>query len=82
VGKSDGTNHWGTRMNLVTIRCTETDWRHILEHNLEDGLEVELLKLNWECDADYCRGLARKHSMTFELTKEHNYGVFKKMKPN
>jgi hypothetical protein len=67
-------------MNPIRISCKETEWKQILERNLVEGCEVDLVSFYGDYDADYCRELARKHSMFFEWTIGENYALFRKGK--
>jgi hypothetical protein len=65
-------------MNPVTIRCNADDWKNILKASLRRGDEVDLVSFNGDCDADYCRDLARGHSMIFDWSAGKDYAFFKK----
>jgi hypothetical protein len=55
------------------------DWKRILRNNLSDGFEVELRRVNFEYDENFCRELARKFSMAFLPMKEIRSGFFAKV---
>jgi hypothetical protein len=65
-------------MNPNRISCKEIEWRQILERNLAESRETDLVNFLGDHDADYCRELARRHSMIFEWTTGNDYAFFKK----
>jgi hypothetical protein len=66
-------------MNPTRISCKANEWKNILEQNLRSGHEIDLVNLNSDYDADYCRTIAREYSMAFEVMPENNYATFRKI---
>jgi hypothetical protein len=68
-------------MRPLKIDCGSADWKKLLKRNLQEGIEVELLGLDYEADGLLCEILAISHSMTFRLDFRKKSAIFRKIVP-
>ena len=65
-------------MRPLEIDCAEANWKLLLKRNLQEGIEVDLLNLNYNVDGQFCTILAIAHSMTLRYNSRTMAWLFKK----
>jgi hypothetical protein len=53
----------------------------LLKRNLQEGVEVDLLNVDYSVDGLFCEMLAISHSMTLRLDVRNRVGKFRKPPP-
>ena len=68
-------------MRPLKIECANPNWKIILKTNLQEGIEVDLLELDYLADWQFCETVAISHSMTLRLDTRKKTGKFRKNGP-
>jgi hypothetical protein len=69
-------------MRPLKIDCADGNWKMFLKRNLQEGIEVDLLGLDYLVDGQFCEILAISHSMTLRLDVRNKVGSFRKRGPS
>jgi hypothetical protein len=68
-------------MRPLKIECANPNWKIALKKNLQEGIEVDLLDLDYLADWQFFEILALSHSMTLRLDTRQKIGKFRKCGP-
>ncbi len=68
-------------MRPLKIECANPNWKILLKTNLQEGIEVDLLDLDYLTDWQFCETVAIAHSMTLRLDTRQKMGKFRKCGP-
>ena len=68
-------------MRPLKIDCSKKNWKALLKRNLQDGIEVNLLDLNYSMDAPFCEMLAMADSTSVRLDTRDRIAKLRKPPP-
>jgi hypothetical protein len=68
-------------MRPLKIECANPNWKIALKKNLQEGIEVDLLDLDYLADWQFCDIVAFAHSMTMRLDTRQKTGKFRRCGP-
>jgi hypothetical protein len=68
-------------MRPLKIEYANPNWKIALKKNLQEGIEVDLLDLDYLADWQFCEMVALSHSMILRLDTRNKMGKFRKCAP-